>query len=534
MGDNGYDNEETAALFVSAQKKKKAEEEARRRAAEEQARREAAEAEVRRMEMEVEERRRKAEEERIALEKAEAEKAEKAAQAAKEAKTAKPAAAEQKPAAPTAPSAPKAPGAGNPKMPLFIGIGVAAVAVIGIAIFAMTSGGGAPKEENKQEASAEEDSKAAEEMVEEDEEDFEELSAGERAEYMPSDPDFQFPVGYDSAWVSDITESRKDNELHLEMTPAADGIDSCVMILKPAEFSEGVVLSKGYLAEVKATDIAKFLSQAAADQVSDRYGEVELVEDQLTTFGDKPNSERYLYLGTYGLGEDTVIAAYSWLMPNTEGKYYVASAIGDAKLDGDVEGLGAMGAFLSNANEASCLKVPGFDPPESTELNSRFEVEACHMAIPVPEGRFEYCPDSGDFDIWTDQNAASIMVSVIELENLKAEEADTWRDKALESFKVMSSADDGGIMAVPNVAPNVESRTFEDDTIVEKAIAGYRANYSVVIGGVNYWERDYVAYWKDEQTGKGNAIIVCTLAPKANRDIYQELFDKVIDGLEDY
>ena len=67
---NNENGEETAALFVSSQKKKQAEEEARKKAEAEQAKRDAAEAEVRRMEAEVEERKRKAEEEKQALEEA--------------------------------------------------------------------------------------------------------------------------------------------------------------------------------------------------------------------------------------------------------------------------------------------------------------------------------------------------------------------------------------------------------------------------------------------------------------------------------
>ncbi len=71
MGDVELKNsssEETAALFVSAQKKVAAQEEARKQAEEERIRQEAVQAEVRRMEAEIEARRIIAERERKALE----------------------------------------------------------------------------------------------------------------------------------------------------------------------------------------------------------------------------------------------------------------------------------------------------------------------------------------------------------------------------------------------------------------------------------------------------------------------------------
>ena len=132
---NNENGEETAALFVSSQKKKQAEEEARKKAEAEQAKRDAAEAEVRRMEAEVEERKRKAEEEKQALEEAakqaEAEKANvvdklKSSVDVEEIK-----------------SKVKEKTEGKPKLPIFIGAGVAAVVIIAlILVFALKGKGG--------------------------------------------------------------------------------------------------------------------------------------------------------------------------------------------------------------------------------------------------------------------------------------------------------------------------------------------------------------------------------------------------------
>ena len=118
MSDENYNNEETQALFVSTQKKKQAEEEARVRAEEEKARRDAAEAEVARMEQELEERKRRAEEERRALE-----------QAAREAEEAKETRVDKMKAAVNTAANTEAIKTKS-KVPLFAIIGAAAVAVV--------------------------------------------------------------------------------------------------------------------------------------------------------------------------------------------------------------------------------------------------------------------------------------------------------------------------------------------------------------------------------------------------------------------
>ena len=136
--ENLNNNEETQALFVSAQKRKQAEEEARKKAEAEQAKLDAAEAEVRRMEQEVEERKRKAEEERQALE-----------QAAKDAEAANANQVDKLKAAVNSAVNTEAiktmareKTVGKSKVPLFAAIGAGLVVVILIAVFALKGKGG--------------------------------------------------------------------------------------------------------------------------------------------------------------------------------------------------------------------------------------------------------------------------------------------------------------------------------------------------------------------------------------------------------
>ena len=143
--------EETAALFVSAQKKKQAEEEARKKAEEERARREAAEEEVRRMEAEVEERRRRAEEKQRALEEAE-KKQQKQLERLKKKKT------DMDGMTGGAQGQKGAGGAGfiehirsrlTPKMLIIIGSAIAAFVVVLIVVIVLVSGSGKDEDSKK-------------------------------------------------------------------------------------------------------------------------------------------------------------------------------------------------------------------------------------------------------------------------------------------------------------------------------------------------------------------------------------------------
>ncbi|MCR4897078.1 MAG: hypothetical protein K5891_09920 [Lachnospiraceae bacterium] len=491
MGDeNLNNNEETAALFVSAQKKKKAEEEARKKAAEEQAKRDAAEAEVRRMEQEVEERKRKAEEEAKALEEKQAKEA--------AAKAAGPIPGETKEklkeTATKANEAAKNVVKKDGKLNLPVIIGGAAALLVIIIIIAVVGG----KKGGKGTA---------------------DLAAADfNAEYTMTQEGF---TGVKLSYPDSVFSKAYEEEESGEPTAYFEGSMSVyVKAVIPAQDAANVYLTKNTIGMISAKEREKILTEAAK---AFQEGATINSEESADVLADNPGI--YYYKSTYTL-EKQQGALYAWLEPNGSDAYSIMLAY-SASEKADVAALESAVAAFAAKNSDDALKIPGANPPTTNDTEGMLEVDDMHLGLPMPRGQFTAGPNNGGGSaFFFDENGAIIMV-VYEETDVDFETAAAAQDILYEGFKEASET------SIQTIFPAVESRMFTDETYSYNDKLCYLSHYRDQIGGLTYQESYYASMWRDVRTNQYYFYTVIMIVPEKNKDVYAPLFEKALDRIAD-
>lgn len=491
MSDEYLNNEEeTSALFVSAQKKKKAEEEAARKAAEEQAKREAAEAEVRRMEAEVEERKRRAEEEKKALEEQEKQLAEEKISGPKKEK------AEPKEKKETKTVSVKDMAGGKSRLPLFIGIGVVAViAVVLILVFALKGKGG--------------DSVALDPKTTE----F-------NAEYVSKEEGFDLKFSYPDSLYKEVTEEKSgDNEIIIHF----GGAD---VIMTTYQYDDSdKIMAKNNVFFIPADSIQKGFQEKVAARVKELIPDIKILgESGVDVEGD--NAVRYGYKCTFESAEAGNGAVSAWIMPNSKGEYKRVIVCVKAP-KADPEECAKTCAAFEDKNCATALPIPGGNPPSSTDSDGTLEIDAIHMGLIVPKDEFnKYERDDIKHYVYYDENGAMIFVEPIDvggdiLSTMSIEGIQDlfkkWMDRGINSY--LSSVDSRMVL--------------QDNFVAEETGIYYAAECKDTVGKITYHERFRAAYWYDERQQKDFYYVLVTMSPEKNDDVYKPIFDKMLDRLQD-
>lgn len=460
--DNMNKNEETSALFVSTQKKKEAEEEARRKAEEEQAKREAAEAEVRRMEAEVEERKREVEEKKKAAEEAAAE-AEKLAKAA-ELKTKK--------------------AAGNNTIK-FVGIGVAAVIVLIIIIALVGS-----KKGNKV--------------------DYDKLVFDE--EYVSSKDGFDVSFRYPGSLYSEVEEEDNGEKIDISFTPVNGSIPAMtVSLVNMGATVEEYQSIPGTAASVVNDRLAEFRDQGAIE------------EEKLCDISDE-NTDKYEYscIGTVP-DTETPFASNVWLEPNGSGEIVALCDMfmglkGD---EADKEAVKALSDAFYNENSSDVIKTPGDYPLEDINYDGEIIFDELGLKIPVPADRFT--PLNEDQTMWGDENGTLIVLDCNG--NLDAEallDGDTEYLADLLDYYV-DQANEGLTDFDRMPQDSIESRSFISESDAYAEWQKY-AEFTTVTEGCKYWERDFFSVILNGDTA-GN-LCIATYVPEKSKGAYKGMFDE--------
>jgi len=489
MSDEYLNNEEeTSALFVSAQKKKKAEEEAARKAAEEQAKREAAEAEVRRMEAEVEERKRKAEEERRALEEQEKQLAEEKINGPKEVKPAL-----SKKREPKTGSA-KTSGGSKSKLPLFIGIGaVAVVAVVLILVFALKGKGG----------------KAV----------FDPATTEFNAEYVGKEEGFDLKFSYPDSVYTEVTEEKTGDD---ELTIHFGGADAIVSTYRYDDSDKIIQALEAYVYPAKAMQDG--FQEKVAKRISEIAPDMKIIKEQGTDVSSD-SAVRYEYKCTFESAESGNGAAVAWIEPNSAGE--CKRVIFCVKSKGaDAEECAKICDAFEEKNVATALYVPGANPPSATDSDGMLEIDAIHMGLQVPKDMFAKYPGTENYSWYADKNGASIVVQPVDVGG------DILASMSIETIQELFKgyAERG----INEYFTKCDSRMpLDDNFVAEETGLYYTANYKDVIGGLTYWERYRTGYWVDARQQKEYFYVIITLAPEKNKDVYQPIFDKMLDRMQD-
>jgi len=497
-------NEETEALFVSAQKKKKAEEEAKRKAAEEKAKRDAAEAEVRKMEQEVEERKRKAEEERKALEEAEKNKSQEGIKD-KIVNSANTAA--EKIKVPNA--ADSTEGKSKSKLPIIIGAVVAVVVIIGIIV--AVAGGGSKSSSSIDYATLE-----------------------YNAQYAVQAEGFNMSLAYpDTVYTNVYEEELEVDDSSVTGISVAfmneDGSETIKDLLFKFDSMNEIGLTKDGLGFVTAKARLELLCNCCKSVLSGysyTLSEETYSDIQSETLGN------YYYKCNF-VSDDEAIkgSATSWLSPNSDGEYIINLTL-SYNTAADTERAASALNLFENNNTANALKIPGANPPTSTEIEDMVLIDDMHMGIHIPQDQFcdAYSNSTGAVDggkFFFDENGAIIMV-IYEETDIDFETANSIMDSLLDIYK--ESADNASNAVF---ATNLESRMFVGEQSPYNEKPAYYATYKDVMGGLTYWEGYYASHWQDVRTQKYYFYSITMLAPEKNQDIYEEIFTKSLDRLDD-
>ena len=475
---NTNNTEETAALFVSSQKKKQAEEEARKKAEAEQAKRDAAEAEVRRMEAEVEERKRKAEEEKRALEEA----------AAKQAEAEKTNVAEKIKASVNVDeikSKVKEKTEGKSKLPIFIGAGVAAVAIIVLIIVLVVKG--------KKSAVDFETLEFAKELT---------VTGENNATVTLAYPESVFPEVSEvegEAYKGYVSDPEKSPAMMVYVSdPAFERGTSGIASAKTTEtiFSDFV---KEFLSEFKASD------EKGTDLSADTPG-------------------KYYYDCTLTSDDGKTGAATAWLEPDSNGDSVVVVGIFTEKGTDPVNSIKLRDMF-EEKNSDDALMIPGANPPASADTDGMLEIDAMHMGVIVPKDRFHLLSADDELMWWADDNGAIYSIAYKEAE-FDFDMASAHLDEVQPMLKNLTETA-AGLKGLPNL----DSRMFLSDSWPHNL--KYYSEYKDILGDITYWEGNFSSMWHDVRTDKYYIYDLVLMAPESNKDIYKQLFDKGIDRLQD-
>ncbi|MCR5356495.1 MAG: hypothetical protein K6E63_03740 [Lachnospiraceae bacterium] len=505
MSDENYNsNEETQALFVSSQKKKQAEQEARQRMEAEQARRDAAEAEVRRMEQEVEERKRRAEEERKALEEAEKAMEEERSRQLDKAKIVEELKSAKEKISEVAPDLTKIPSKEeikkDPKKFMIIGGAAAAVViVILVLVFALKGKGG----------------KAAAAI--------DPATIDFNKEYVVSAEDVNLKFYYPEALYTEVTEEGDAEEIDLTFVTEKDSTPGMNLSLIHS-------MDQGELGVISAKELQKAVSSGVKEAVSELVQEdgsaaVNFIDEQSTDItADNPG--KYSYKCTYSVGDDVFGAMSTWLEVNEAGKIYqvIYECYGKGE---NADNYVAIRDRFEEKNSDNALKVPGENPPKEATTDGRLEVDAIHLGLVVPKDQFKKADTgSSEFSAWTDDNGAMFIVTY-ESTDYTFDDFHENYEAFYEYFKEQSDK------SLNQILPDIESRMYLADLQAPENRGGYFAEYKDIVGGINFWEGYCSGMWHDERTDSYSFYSIILMAPEKNKDIYKQIFSTAVDRVED-
>ncbi|MBQ9550783.1 MAG: hypothetical protein IJU87_08220 [Lachnospiraceae bacterium] len=474
--ENLNNNEETAALFVSTQKKKQAEEEARRKAEEERAKREAAEAEVRRMEEEVEERKRKAEEERKALE--EGEKVVKAKGAVKE-----PAQQDKQKKSPA----------------LFIGIAAAAVVLIAVIAVFVGKGGGGSKNYSDLEFNM---------------------------EYTPEAKGFDIPISYPDSLYTDVFETSSDGDLQVSFQPKKGGDIYASLDIKTALTEKGDIVNRENVTFKTVEEWNELIKNTVMESISDTFPGIEISEEAQTEYNEA-DPGIYLYSCSFKDNEGACGKVYGWVESNSDEEYKIVISCFFKEKE-DLEAVATVADLFMENNSYDGLLMPGANPPENTKADGLIGNGGLHLGLPVPDGQFIQYTGVTNYDLWTDTNGAMIILDAIPTNVDFDDESKTWDVETMNAEMKKN-----GDLGITGYLSDIDKRTLINEEWVNDGIFGYIAEYEEEREGVPYWEKFQISYWTDITTGEHYFVIINTIAPKVNRDDYQTIFDYMLNNMED-
>ena len=481
MGDeNLNNNEEAEALFVSAHKKKKAEEEAKRRAEEEKAKREAAEAEVRRMELEVEQRKKKAEEEAQKINKK------------GEHKRVNPADAS------SAGEKPKS------KLPVIIGI-AAAVVVLFIVVGSVIGG-----------------KTSTQAMT--DEIEF-------NTEYTPTESGFDIPLTYPDAIYTEVQEEKLENGVRVHLVPEK-GRPELDFIMGNLGDAEGNMLTDARIFFYSAKDLNEMLSFTVDSSISQIFGEVEYTEQNSSA----DSGSVYMYSCKFKYGDSMVADCDAWITKNSNEEYKIL-AVCSAGSDGSQENLEMTTDIVAYNNSSFELGTPGSIPPESSELNGECNFLTYHMKIPYQKDRFKAYASADNSTIMSDQNAAVILMTGSEIDSTMSAIGNN-SAKIIEGIAA-DAENESGITMLSRInefeflGDQFTGRSKEAEKVYDNFTCAYSADFKMSYDGIEYWERKFTCAWEDAITGKLYLFTFDMMAPYQNKEVYENIFDKMLDGMED-
>ncbi|MCR4787678.1 MAG: hypothetical protein K5888_03740 [Lachnospiraceae bacterium] len=464
-------NEETAALFVSSQKKKVAEEAARKKAEEEQARRDAEEAEVRRIEQEVADRKRELEEQKKAVEEA----AQEAAQQAKQQEINR-----------------KITGAKTTakRYGKFVVIGAVLVVVLCVVIGILVA-------------------KSRPKI------DYSDLVFDE--EYTSGENGFDVAIKYPGNLYSEVTEEMEGDILSIEFQPSGKKIPAMIVKLTALDVSlPQLQLLPGSNASMINSVYEDFRDQGF------------LSDEKLCDLSDS-GTKYYEYScnGIIADGKDEyAMASHVWTELNGDGKVVLVNVkvLGLADKENEVTDLRDA---VHDENASDAIKVAGNYPLNDVNYDGYIEFAELGIKMPVPADRFK--PLDDEKTIWGDDNGAYIMIDCndkLDVEGLVSGDV-----RLSDTIDYFSEQAKGGLMDFDRIVINADSRTFVNEQYAYSTDYAMFADFDDDSFGFKYWERDYLTPVFSPDRDLAANLCVVTIVPESSRAQYESVLESCIEKI---
>ena len=274
------------------------------------------------------------------------------------------------------------------------------------------------------------------------------------------------------------------------------------------------------------------LSFTVDSSISQIFGEVEYTEQNSSA----DSGSVYMYSCKFKYGDSMVADCDAWITKNSNDEYKIL-AVCTAGSDGSQENLEMTTDLVGYNNASFELGLPGSNPPESSEVNGECNFLTYHMKIPYQKDRFKAYASADNSTIMSDQNAAVILMTGSEIDSTMSAIGNN-SAKIIEGIAA-DAENESGITMLSRInefeflGDQFTGRSKEAEKVYDNFTCAYSADFKMSYDGIEYWERKFTCAWEDAITGKLYLFTFDMMAPYQNKEVYENIFDKMLDGMED-
>ena len=261
-------------------------------------------------------------------------------------------------------------------------------------------------------------------------------------------------------------------------------------------------------------------------EVSKSYLEgAEMIEESVSDPTDmfSAKSDKYAYKCTF-TRDDENVAYTAWCTEGSDGSVIIEGAICKAGKD-DMDSAVRLRNQFEEINGSDPIAIPGKKKLEDLEAKAALSINNSQFSLMVPENMFtemdSFSDENGSWQVWVDDNGAIIMVGMLPYSS-REEFTPIPEDKLsilYQIYKEQIENDLEGKLKYTdrNLIYSTEAATTKID---------YRSGYSLMVGGREYFEEDYMMLDMEEE--EVYCALVYFIAPRYERDNYEKVFENML------